>query len=156
MKGIVQDRYGSPDEVLRLEEIDTPRIEDNGVLVRVHAASVHPDIWHAVTGYPRVLHLMGSGLLQPKNRVPGIDAAGTVEAIGANVTRFQPGDEVFGETFSGHQWHNGGAFAEYVAVPEDVLALKPSNLTFEQAAAVPTSAFIAMMSVRDQAQVEPG
>ncbi len=156
MKAIVQDRYGPPAEVLKLEDIDRPSIGVDEVLIRVHAASVHPDIWHAVTGYPRVLRLMGSGLLKPKNRVPGIDAAGSVEAVGANVTRFQPGDEVFGETLSGHQWRNGGAFAEYVAVPEDVLALKPSNLTFEQAASVPTSAFIALMSVRDQGKVEPG
>ena len=92
MKAIVQDRYGSPDDVLKLKDIDKPVVKDNEVLVRVHAASVHPDVWHAVTGRPYVLRLMGAGLRRPKNTVPGIDAAGRVEAVGANVTQFHPGD----------------------------------------------------------------
>ncbi len=156
MKAIVQERYGAPDDVLELKDIDKPVVKDDEVLVRVRAASVHPDIWHAVRGWPRVLRLMGAGLLKPKNRVPGLDMAGTVEAVGENVTQFEAGDEVFGETIKGHQWQNGGAFAEYVSVPEEILAPKPTNLPFEQAAAVPTSAFIALMSVRDQGQVQPG
>ncbi len=156
MKAIVQGRYGSPDDVLELRDIDKPVVKDDEVLVRVHAASVHPDIWHAVAGRPYVVRLMGAGLRTPKNRVPGIDAAGNVEAVGARVTQFEPGDEVFGETISGHQWRNGGAYAEYVSVPEDVLVLKPANLTFEQAAAVPTAALIALSGVRDQGQVRPG
>ena len=156
MKAIVQAKYGPPDDVLQLQDIDKPVVKDDEVLVRVHAASVHPDIWHAVTGQPYVLRLMGSGFRRPKNRVPGIDAAGRVEAVGANVTQFHPGDEVFGETISGHQWQNGGAFAEFVSVPERVLALKPANLTFEQAAAVPTSALIALLNVRDQGHVQLG
>jgi NADPH:quinone reductase-like Zn-dependent oxidoreductase len=123
MKAIVQDKYGSPD-VLELREIDKPVVKDDEVLVRVHAASVHPDVWHVVRGRPYALRLMGAGLLKPKNSVPGTDAAGHVESVGKNVTQFQPGDEVFGETSRQWQWHNGGAYAEYVAVPEDQLALK--------------------------------
>ena len=156
MKAIVQHKYGSPDDVLELKDIDKPVAGDNEVLVRVHAASVHPDVCHAVRGVPYVLRIMGSGLLKPKNRIPGLDMAGHVEAVGANVGQFRPGDEVFGETISAHQWHNAGAFAEYVSVPEEVLVLKPANLTLEQAAAVPTSASIALRSLRDQGQVQPG
>ena len=155
MKAIVQDKYGSLD-VLELREIDKPVVKDDEVLVRVHAASVHPDVWHVVRGLPYVLRIMGAGLLKPKNRVPGTDVAGHVEAVGKNVTQFQPGDEVFGESVRGHQWHNGGAYAEYVSVPEDALALKPANLTFEQAAAVPTSGFIALQGLRGEGQVQPG
>ena len=126
------------------------------MLVRVHAASVHPDIWHAVSGQPYILRVMGSGLLKPNNKVPGLDMAGTVEAVGENVKQFQPGDEVFGETFCACQWYNGGAFAEYVSAPEEVLALKPDNLTLEQAAAVPISAFVALQAVRYQGRVQAG
>ena len=131
-------------------------VEDDEVLVRVRAASVHPDIWHVVRGVPYVLRLMGSGVLKPKNGVPGTDVAGHVDSVGKDVTRFQPGDEVFGESLRGHLTHHGGAYAEYVSVPEDALALKPANLTFEQAAAVPTSGFIALQGVRDQGRVRPG
>ena len=156
MKAIVQDRYGSPDDVLELKHVDKPVVKDDEVLVRVHAASVHADVRHAVRGQPYILRILGSGLLKPKNRIPGMDVAGTVEAVGRNARQFRPGDEVFGETLRAHQWHNAGAFAEYVAVPEDVLVTKPANLTFEQAAAVPTSAFIALQAVRNQGQVQPG
>ena len=133
MQAIVQDRYGSPDR-LRLREIDRPAVGDDEVLVRVRAASVHPDVWHVVSGRPFVLRLMGSGLRRPKCPVPGTDLAGVVEAVGKNVTRFQPGDEVFGESLRGFSWRNGGTFAEYASVPVEVLALKPSNVTFAQAA----------------------
>ena len=156
MKAIVQQEYGSPDEVLELQDIDKPAVKDDEVLVRVHAASVHPDVWHVVRGVPYVLRIMGAGLIKPKNRVPGTDVAGHVESVGRNVKQFQPGSEVFGESVRGHQWHNGGAFAEYVSVPEDALALKPANVTFEQAAAVPTSGFIAIQGIRDQGHVQPG
>jgi NADPH:quinone reductase-like Zn-dependent oxidoreductase len=155
MKAIVQDKYGSPD-VLALREIDKPVVKDDEVLVRVHAASVHPDVWHVVRGWPYALRLMGAGLLKPKNPVPGTDVAGHVEAVGKNVTQLQPGDEVFGETSCQWQWHNGGAYAEYVSVPEDTLALKPAGITFEQAAAVPSSGFIALSGLRHQGQVQPG
>lgn len=153
MKAIVQDSYGALD-VLELRDIDKPVVDDDEVLVRVHAVSVHPDIWHVVRGMPYVLRIMGAGVLRPKNRVPGIDMAGRVESVGKDVTRFQPGDEVFGETVNGHQWKNGGAFAEYVSVAEGNLAPKPDNLTLDQAAAVPTSALIAQSNLRDQ--VQPG
>lgn len=147
MKAIVQDRYGSAD-TLRLTEIAQPTIGADEVLVRVRAASVHPDIWHVMTGRPYVLRVMGSGLREPKHRVPGTDMAGHVESVGSNVTQFRAGDAVFGETINGHQWINGGAFAEYVAVKADNLALKPDNISFEQAAAVPTSGLIALHNLR--------
>ena len=155
MKAIVQDKYGSPD-VLGLRNIAKPVVKDDEVLVRVHAASVHPDVWHVMRGRPYLLRIMGAGLLKPKIRVPGTDVAGHVETVGSNVTRFLPDDEVFGESVRGHQWHNGGAYAEYASVPEDQLALKPANLTFEQAAAVPTSGFIALQGLRGGGQLQPG
>ncbi len=155
MKAIVQDRYGSPD-VLELREIDKPVVEDDEVLVRVRATSVHPDIWHVVAGRPYIIRLMGLGVLKPKSGVPGTDVAGLVESVGKNVTQFQPGDEVFGEIVGGIQWKHGGAYAEYVSVPEDELALKPTNLTFEQAAAVPTSGLIALRNLRDGGPVRSG
>lgn len=117
MKAIVQDRYGSAD-VLEFREIDRPSIDDDEVLVGVHAASVHADVWHAMRGIPFVLRAMGSGLRTPKNRVPGSDLAGVVESVGINVTRFRPGDEVFGQSLLANLWRKGGAFAEYAAVPE--------------------------------------
>ena len=156
MKGIVQYRYGSPDDVLELQDIDKPVAKDHEVLVRVHAASVHPDVWHMVRGRPYVLRLMGAGLRKPKNPVPGTDVAGRVESVGKDVTQFHQGDEVFGETRKAHQWTNGGAYAEYVSVPQDALALKPAGITFEQAAAVPTSGFIAFSGIRHQGKVQPG
>jgi NADPH:quinone reductase-like Zn-dependent oxidoreductase len=152
MKAVVADRYGPPD-VLRLVDIDPPAVMDGEVLVRVRAASVHPDVWHTVRGRPAVLRLMGNGLRRPKHRVPGTDMAGVVESAGR---RFRPGDEVFGETIRGHQWRNGGAYAEYVSVLEDALARKPAGLTFEQAAAVPTAGFIALSNLRGRARPQPG
>jgi NADPH:quinone reductase-like Zn-dependent oxidoreductase len=156
MRAVVQTGYGAPDEVLQLLEVDTPAPADDEVLVRVHAASVHPDVWHVVRGLPYILRLMGSGVRAPKRRIPGTDMAGRVAAVGANVERFEPGDEVFGETVRGHQWKNGGAFAEYVVAPADALAPKPVTVTFEQAAAVPTSGLIALRSVRGEGRVRPG
>jgi len=113
MKAIVQDRYGSPDE-LKLREVDRPTVGDDDVLVRVRAASVHPDVWHVVSGWPYVLRLMGAGFFRPKNPIPGTDMAGIVASVGKDVTRFRQGDAVFGETTGVHQWVHGGAFAEYV------------------------------------------
>jgi NADPH:quinone reductase-like Zn-dependent oxidoreductase len=147
MKAIVQDRYGEPRDVLELAEIDRPAITDEQVLVRVHAASIHIGDYYSIKGVPYVMRPV-FGLSKPKARVPGSDIAGTVEAAGGNVTRFRPGDEVFG-------WCTG-AFAEYVAVPADALALKPANLTFEQAAAIGVSAFTALQALRDHGQVQPG
>lgn len=155
MKAIVQDRYGSPD-VLELREIDPPTVGDDEVLVRVRAASVHADVWHAMRGQPYVLRIMGSGLRAPKHRVPGTDLAGVVESVGRNVTRFRAGDEVFGQSLLANLWRNGGALAEYAAVPQGMLELKPAGLTFEQAAAVPTSGSLAVQHVRDEGRVQSG
>lgn len=127
MKAIVQDGYGPPDR-LALREVDPPAAGDGEVLVRVHATSVHPDVWHVVTGRPYVLRVMGAGLRRPRNPVPGIDLAGVVTAVGPGVTRFRPGDEVFGETIRGYQWTNGGAFAEFATAPERALAHKPTGV----------------------------
>ena len=155
MRAIVQERYGSAD-VLELREIPEPEVGDDEVLVRVRAASVHPDVWHVLRGRPAVLRLMGAGMLRPKDPVPGTDLSGIVERVGANATRFAPGDEVYGECVRGHQWRNGGAYAELAAVPAAAMAPKPANITFEQAAAVPTSGIIALQHVRDQAKVREG
>ncbi len=147
MKAFIQYKYGSLD-VLKLREIDKPVVEDDEVLVRVRAASVHPDVWHVLTGLPYVLRIMGAGLRKPKNPVPGTEMAGRVESVGKNVTQFQPGDEVFG-------WGTG-AFAEFVAVSEDALAHKPANLSLEQASAVPISGFTALQGLRDKGKIRPG
>jgi NADPH:quinone reductase-like Zn-dependent oxidoreductase len=155
MKAIVQTRYGSSD-VLSLQEIGRPTPSSGEVLVRVHAASVHADVWHAMRGVPYVLRIMGSGVRAPKHHVPGTDMAGVVEFVGASVTRFRPGDEVFGQSLLANLWRNGGAFAEYAAVPESMLETKPTRLTFEQAAAVPTSGSLAVQHVRDEGRVTSG
>jgi NADPH:quinone reductase-like Zn-dependent oxidoreductase len=145
MRGIVHDRYGSPD-VLRLEEIEKPEVADDAVLVRVHAASVNRLDWYGVTGTPYVARVLG-GLRKPKEPGLGVDFAGTVEAVGKDVTHVRPGDEVFGG--------RTGAFAEYVAV-RDAVAPKPANVTFEEAAAVPVAALTALQGLRDKAQLQPG
>ncbi len=155
MRAIVQSHYGSPD-VYALGEVPAPIAGDSEVLVRVRAASLHPDVWHVMTGQPYLLRLMGSGLTRPKNVIPGTDVAGIVEAVGGGVTAFAPGDEVFGETLRGHQWQNGGAFAEWVVMRESALAKKPPAVTFEQAAAVPTAGFIALQTVRQEGEVKAG
>ena len=149
MKAIVQDRYGGPD-VLEFSDIDRPVPNDNEVLVQVQAAGLHRGDWHVMTGLPYLIRLVvpDLGLRKPKIPVRGMDLAGRVEAVGLNVTRFQPGDEVFG-------WADG-AFAEYAAAPQDQLAPKPANLSFEQAAAVPTSGFAALQGLRDSGEVQPG
>ena len=147
MKAVVHDRYGVPAQVLTVRDVPMPVVGDTDVLVRVRAASVHPDVWHVVTGIPYALRLMGNGLRRPRFRVPGSDVAGIVEAVGRNVTRFKAGDDVFGETVS-FGWKNGGAYAEFAAAPQDFLALKPVNVTFEQAACVPTSGYIAVANLQ--------
>ena len=147
MKAIMQRCYGSP-EKLTLEVIEKPTPKDNEILVKVHAASVNPLDWHYVRGQPYIARAeMGIGT--PQVARLGVDFAGTVEAIGKNVTRFKPGDEIFGA--------KRGAFGEYVSVPDDrALVLKPANLTFEQAAAVPVAAVTALQAVRDQGKVHAG
>jgi NADPH:quinone reductase-like Zn-dependent oxidoreductase len=149
MKATVQDTYGSTD-VLELRDIDKPVPTDNEVLVRVHAAGLHRGDWHVMTGLPYLIRVVVPtlGLRKPKVPVLGMDVAGRVEAVGAQVTRFQPGDEVFG-------WCDG-AFAEYACAGEDHFAAKPANLSFEQAAVVPISGFAALQAVRDSGEVRPG
>jgi NADPH:quinone reductase-like Zn-dependent oxidoreductase len=155
MKAIVQDRYGSAD-VFQLREIDAPVPNDDEVLVRVRATSLHPDVWHAMRGVPYILRLMGSGRRRPKNPIPGTDVAGVVESVGRNVKRLHPGDEVFGPTVGANLWGNGGSYAEYAAVSETRLERKPADLTFEQAASLLTSGPIAVQGVRDEGRVRPG
>jgi NADPH:quinone reductase-like Zn-dependent oxidoreductase len=146
MKAIVQDTYGSAD-VLELREIDKPEIGDDEVLVRVHAAGVDRGVWHVMTGLPYPIRLAGYGLRAPKTAVPGADIAGVVEAVGNDVTRFQPGDEVFGI--------GKGSYAELARAREDKLAPKPANLTFEQAAVVAISGLPALQALRDHGKVRP-
>jgi NADPH:quinone reductase-like Zn-dependent oxidoreductase len=147
MKAIVHDTYGSAD-VLELRDVDRPVIADDEVLVRVHAAGVDRGVWHVMTGLPYPIRLAGYGLRAPKNPVLGMDLAGVVEAVGKDVTRFQPGEEVFGI--------GKGAFAEYARVPEENLAPMPANLSFQQAAVVAISGLTALQGVRDHGRVGAG
>ena len=147
MKAIVQDEYGSP-EVLRVGEIDRPKAGEGEVLIRVQAAGVDPGVWHLMTGLPYLVRILGYGLRAPKHRVPGTDCAGRVEAVGKDVTHFQPGDEVFGFC--------QGCYAEYACARADKIVAKPANLDFEQAAAVPTSAITALQGLRDKGEVAAG
>jgi NADPH:quinone reductase-like Zn-dependent oxidoreductase len=146
MRAVVRDRYGSPD-VLRLEEVAKPELVDDGVLVRVRASSLNRGDWYALAGKPAFARPLIGGVLRPKSRLLGSDFAGTVEAVGKDVTELRPGDEVFGG--------RSGALAEYVCVRIGV-APKPANLTFEEAAAVPVAALTALQGLRDHGQVEPG
>ena len=151
MKAIVCTKYGPPD-VLQLQEVEKPTPKDDEVLVKVHAASVNAYDWHLLTADIFLVRLMGGGLIRPKNAIPGVDIAGRIEAVGRNVKQFRPGDEVFGDISA---CGNGG-FAEYVSVPENALALKPANLSFEEAAAVPMAALTALQGLRDQGKIQPG
>ncbi|WP_405495555.1 NAD(P)-dependent alcohol dehydrogenase [Streptomyces sp. NBC_00096] len=146
MKAIVQDRYGSPD-VLELRDVETPSPGEHEVLVRIHAASVNARDWHLMRGDPYLARLV-LGVGGPKAKIRGTDFAGRVEAVGAAVKRFRPGDEVFGEA--------DGAFATHVCAPESAVAAKPTGLTFEQAAALPLAGNTALMGLRDLGRVQPG
>ncbi len=148
MHAIVQDEYGDPSSVLRLAEVEKPEPQAGEVLVRVHAAGVDRGVWHIVTGLPYPIRLAGYGFRRPKRPSPGMDLAGVVEAIGAGVTGVDIGDEVYGNT--------NGSFAEYAAVTATKLVPKPTNLSFEQAAAVPISGFTAVQAVRDRGAVQAG
>ena len=150
MKAIVYENYGSPD-VLELKEIIKPAVKDDEILIKVHAASVTPLDWHMLTGTPYIARLM-AGLLKPKRKVLGTDVAGVIEAVGSNITEFQSGDEVFGLSFY------NGSFAEYLCVPKSQLQLvpKPSNVSFEDAAATPYSGFTALLCLRDLGKIQPG
>jgi NADPH:quinone reductase-like Zn-dependent oxidoreductase len=146
MKAIVQDRYGSAD-VLEFRDIEDPVVGDGDVLVRVHAAGCGPDVWHLMTGMPYMAR-PAIGLRRPKIGVRGWDVAGTVEAVGANVKGFRPGDQVMGTA--------EGSFAELVIAQPDKLVAKPAGLSFEQAAAVPVSGVTALQAIRDKANVQAG
>ena len=151
MKAIVQAEYGPP-EVLRLEEVSLPAVPDDGVLVRVRAASVDAGVWHLMRGTPFLIRLIYGGLRYPKYPILGTDLAGRVAAVGKNVSRFKSGDVVFGDlSESGF-----GAFAEYVCAPESALVLKSDVVTFEQAAAVPVSGLAALQGLRDVGQIQVG
>jgi NADPH:quinone reductase-like Zn-dependent oxidoreductase len=147
LKAITYHEYGSPD-ALEFEDVDAPVVKDDEVLVRVRAASVNPRDWHFMRGVPYFMRAQ-AGLRRPKSSLLGSDVAGQVEAVGTAVTRFHPGDEVFAHV-------QEGGFAEYAAVPEEALGLKPANLTFEQAAAVPLAGLTALEGLRDQGRVRPG
>ncbi len=148
MRAIVQDTYGGPD-VLQLRDIDPPTVGDDDVLVRVCAAGVDPGVWHLMTGEPLLTRIMGFGLRRPTVPVRGRDLAGVVEAVGPHVTRFRPGDEVYGTSET-------GTYAEFAAVPHYRLARRPNIITWEQAAVVPTSGTTALQAVRDCGQVRSG
>ncbi len=147
MRAIVQTEYGSAD-VLRVAETDRPAITDDEALVRVHAAGLDRGTWHLMAGQPYLIRLMGYGLRAPKHRVPGLDVAGTVVAIGADVTRFAVGDEVFGVS--------RGSFADFACAREDKLARKPANLTFDQASVVAISGLTALQGLCDVGRIEAG
>jgi NADPH:quinone reductase-like Zn-dependent oxidoreductase len=146
MKAIIRERYGSP-EVLELRDVPRPSVDDEGVLVRVRAASVNAYDWHVIRGLPYLVR-MSEGYRVPRSNATGVDLAGQVEAVGRNVTQFRPGDEVFGE--------RDGAFAEYVCGKEVNFVPKPGNTTFEQAAAIPMAGFTALQALRDKGHVKPG
>ncbi|MGA2198318.1 MAG: NAD(P)-dependent alcohol dehydrogenase [Nitrososphaerales archaeon] len=146
MKAIVCPRYGPPD-VLQLKEVEKPVPEDGRVLVKIHATSANPVDWHHMTGAPFLVRL-GDGLRRPKDPRLGTDIAGTVEAVGSNVTQFKPGDEVFGACV--------GGFAEYGSAREDRLVLKPANVSFDEAAAVPVAAITALQGLRDSGKIQVG
>jgi NADPH:quinone reductase-like Zn-dependent oxidoreductase len=146
MKAAVYSRYGPPD-VVQIKDVEKPVPKDNEVLMEVRAASVNPLDWHFMRGTPYFVRIM-TGLRKPKDKRLGVDVGGQVEAVGRNVTQFKPGDEVFGAC--------RGAFAEYACASESALAMKPDNVTFEQAASVPIAAFTALQGLRDKGQIQPG
>ena len=147
MKAITNTEYGSSD-VLKLTEVERPTPKEHEVLIRIRAASVNPLDWRLLRGKPAFTRLMIGGLRRPKITRPGVDVAGRVEAVDPSVTGFKPGDEVFGVC--------RGAFAEYACAAEDKLALKPANLSFEEAAAVPVAAMSALQALRDKGGIHPG
>jgi NADPH:quinone reductase-like Zn-dependent oxidoreductase len=152
MKAIICTKYGSPD-VLQLQEVAKPALKDDEVLIKIHAASINSRDWRMMRAKPFFIRLMPGGFLQPKNKILGTDVAGRVEAVGRSVRQFKPGDDVFGYLPSAT---GRGTFAEYVCANESAITLKPVNLTFEQAAAVPLAAMIALQALRDNGNLQPG
>jgi len=151
MQAVVYKNYGSPDK-LELKELPKPVPAPNEVLIKVKAASVNPLDWHALRGKPFFYRFSGAGVLKPKNQILGADVAGIVESCGSDVKQFKPGDEVFGDLY----WHGLGGLAEYVCVPEISLSLKPSKLSFEEAASCIQVAISALHALRDLGKIKPG
>jgi NADPH:quinone reductase-like Zn-dependent oxidoreductase len=152
MKAIICPKYGSPD-VLQLQEVAKPTPQDDEVLIKIHAASINSRDWRFLRANPFFIRLVPGGFLQPKNKILGADVAGRVEAVGRNVRQFKPGNEVFGYLPSST---GRGTFAEYVCAKENLITLKPANLTFEQAAAAPEAAMTALQGLRDKGNIQPG
>jgi len=151
MKAVIRDKYGPPD-VMRYVDIETPSPKANQVLIKVRAASVNAFDWHMIMADPFFVRFMGSGVFKPKRTTLGADVAGVVESVGSNVTRFKPGDEVFGDlTATGC-----GAFAEYAPALESRIVHKPAGMTFEEAAAIPMAALTALQGLRDHGEIKPG
>lgn len=148
MRAVTYSEYGSPD-VLHLTEVQKPKVEDDEILIRVRAAAANPQDWHYMRGLPLIMRVIATGLIKPKAGILGSDVAGKVEAVGRNVKRFQPGDEVFARVET-------GGFAEYVSIPEILVGLKPTNLTFEEASAVPMAGLTALQALRDVGGLEEG
>jgi len=148
MQAIVATKYGPPD-VLKLKDVEKPTPKDDEALIKIQAASLNAYDWHLLTADIFLVRLMGGGLLKPKNKIPGADIAGRVEAVGRNVTQFRPDEDVFGDI--GH-----GGFAEYACARENRLAARPANLSFEEAAAVPMAALTALQGLRDKGRIQPG
>jgi NADPH:quinone reductase-like Zn-dependent oxidoreductase len=146
VKAAVYSRYGPPD-VVQIKDVEKPVPRDNEVLIKVHAASANPLDWHFMRGTPYFVRIL-AGLRKPKDTRLGVDVAGKIEEVGSSVTQFKPGDEVFGSC--------RGAFAEYACTSESALVMKPANVTFEQAAAVPVAAFTALQGLRDKGHIQPG
>lgn len=151
MKAIFSEKYGPP-EALKLQEVPKPVPKENQVLIKIHAASLNAADWHLMRGRPFLMRLVFGGIFNPKFKILGADIAGTVDTVGSNIKRFKPGDEVFGD-ISSSGW---GAFAEFAAVKEDTLVLKPTRLSFEEAAAIPLASVTALQALRDTGKIKAG
>lgn len=151
MKAIVCTKYGPP-ETLKLKEVDKPVPGDDEVLIKVHAASINQYDWHLLTADVFLVRLMGRGLLKPKKAIVGVDMAGVIEAVGKNITQFKPGDAVYGDISASQ----GGSLAEYVCTTENLIVLKPANLTYAEAAAVPMAGLTALQGLRDKGKIAAG
>jgi NADPH:quinone reductase-like Zn-dependent oxidoreductase len=151
MKAFINEKYGPPETLRMAADVEKPESDADEVLVKMLAVSVNPADWHSMRGKPLFSRLT-LGLLRPKHDILGVDIAGQVEAVGGGVTRFKPGDEVYANLLD----HGYGGFAEYVSVPDDVMALKPTNLSFEEAAAVPMAGATALQGLRHHGELQPG
>lgn len=156
VQAVIQRKYGRPRDVLTVDEAERPVPQAGQVLVEVRAASVHADVWHTTTGRPLMLRVMGNGFFRPRGKIPGTDVAGVVAEVGEGASGLEVGDRVFGETIKGHQWKNGGSFAEYVAVDAASLREIPDGVGFTAAGSVPTSGLIAHRTMTEEGKLQPG